>query len=114
MIENVSNILTIKTIKKVMNFFSACDKPGNFETAVDAINGYFASKLSGVCENRLFFVRLPDNLSDIDDETYQKITGAFIAAFQQGYIAGVRDLDSLMNETENEGVIYNDATSKEG
>lgn len=101
----IANILTIKTIKKVMDYLNAHDKSCNFDAAEKAINGYFKQRLDGIYDNdRLFFVRFPDSVSEFcgnDDEKYQLFTDLFIAAFQQGYCAGVRDMDSLTNEMES-------------
>ena len=41
------------------------------------------------------FLKLPDKLQGLDDETFEVINEAYVNAFMMGYRLGIRDLDEL-------------------
>lgn len=95
--EKIANVSTVELLKNVRSLLHWFGKDDSIEAAEKYLQSYFQSKIDAHFEaDRLMFLNLPDELQNrIDDETYQIVNNAYVDAFMQGYLFGVKDMQEF-------------------
>lgn len=101
--KKIADASTIELFKKVRMMLHWYEKDDSIESAEKFLKNYFQSKVDGYFEaDRVMFLNLPDELQNrIDDETYQLVNNAFVDAFMQGYLSGIKDMQDLTSLMES-------------
>lgn len=95
--EKIANVSTVELLKNVRSLLHWFEKDDSIEAAEKYLQSYFQSKIDAHFEaDRLMFLNLPDELQNrIDDETYQIVNNAYVDAFMQGYLFGIKDMQEF-------------------
>lgn len=94
--EAIIERITLRAVLNVQRLLSAHKKDHSMESAIKFITNYFDAKVDNYFQaDRLMFLKLPDKLQGLDDETFEVINEAYVNAFMMGYRLGIRDLDEL-------------------
>ena len=101
--KKIADASTIELLKKVKCLLHWYEKDDSIEAAEKFLQNYYQSKIDAHFEaDRMMFLNLPDELQNrVDDETYQLVNNAFVDAFMQGYLSGIKDMQELASLMES-------------